>query len=187
LLYSLVALTRQSFRFAVIAAVAGNFALWSLWQHSGVSFLIHPQLWLIPLGLIVLVSEQIHRDQLQPAQSLGLRYTGLGLIYLSSTADMFITGLGNSLWLPLVLMVLSIGGVLTGILLRVRAYLFLGIGFLFLVIFSMIWHAAVDLAQTWVWWASGIVLGAAILTLFAVFEKRRNDVLQIVEQVKQWR
>src|SRR5205807_9904209 len=116
-----------------------------------------------------------------------LRYTGLGLLYLSSTADMFIAGLGKSLWMPLILMVLSILGVLAGILLRVRAYLFLGIGFLFLVIFSMIWHAAVDLSQTWVWWASGIVLGVAILTLFAVFEKRRNDVLLVVEQIKQWR
>jgi hypothetical protein len=32
----------------------------------------------------------------------------------------------------------------------------------------------VDLEQTWVWYASGIVLGVAILTLFAVFEKRRK-------------
>jgi hypothetical protein len=29
-------------------------------------------------------------------------------------------------------------------------------------------------AQTWVWWACGIALGAAVLTLFALFEKRRT-------------
>jgi hypothetical protein len=33
---------------------------------------------------------------------------------------------------------------------------------------------------------SGIVLGAAILTLFAVFEKRRNDVLHLLEEIKGW-
>ena len=55
-------------------------------------------------------------------------------------------------------------------MMRVRAFLFLGIGFLFLDIFAMIWHAAVNLEQTWVWYASGIVLGVAILALFAVFE-----------------
>jgi hypothetical protein len=187
LLYSLVALSRQSFRFAVVAALAGNFALWSLWQHTGMSFLVHPQLWLIPLGLILLAAEHLNRDKLVYAQSLTLRYTGLGLLYLSSAADMFIAGLGNSLWLPLILMLLSIAGGLLGILLRIRAYLFMGIGFLFLVIFSMIWHAAVDLSHTWVWWASGIILGVAILTLFAIFEKRRNDVLLVVEQIKQWR
>jgi hypothetical protein len=50
----------------------------------------------------------------------------------------------------------------------------------------MIWHAAVDLYQTWVWWASGIVLGAAILALFAVFEKRRQEVLHVLDEVKRW-
>ena len=78
-------------------------------------------------------------------------------------------------------------GVLLGILLQVRAFLFLGVTFLFLDVFSQIWHAAVDRAQTWVWWASGIVLGAAILTLFALFEKRRNDMLKVVDALKRWR
>jgi hypothetical protein len=73
-----------------------------------------------------------------------------------------------------------------GILLRVRAFLFLGAGFLFVDVFTMTWHAAVDRFQTGVWWASGIVLGAAILALFAVFEKRRNDVLRLVEEIKRW-
>jgi len=83
--------------------------------------------------------------------------------------------------------VLSIAGMLAGIVLRVRAFLFLGVTFLFLVIFAQIWHAAVDRAQTWVWWASGIVLGAAVLALFALFEKRRNDVLKLIEDLKEWK
>lgn len=71
------------------------------------------------------------------------------------------------------LALLSVLGVLAGVLLRVRAYLFLGTGFLILVVFSMIWHTAVGLEQTWLWWVCGIVLGVAILTLFALFEQRR--------------
>ena len=125
-------------------------------------------------------------ERLKPAQSQALRYVGLLLIYLSSTADLFISGLGNNVWLPVALAVLSVVGVLLGILLRVRAFLFLGVSFLFLVIFSQIWHAAVDKSQTWVWWASGIVLGVAILTLFALFEKRRNDVLKLIDEIKRW-
>jgi hypothetical protein len=65
--------------------------------------------------------------------------------------------------------------------------LFLGTGFLVLVVFSMIWHAAVDRAQTWIWWACGIVLGAAILALFALFEKRRQQVLNVVDELRNWR
>jgi len=60
-------------------------------------------------------------------------------------------------------------------MMRVRSFLFLGVGFLFLDIFAMIWHAAVNLEQTWVCYATGIVLGVMILVLFAVFEKRRKQ------------
>jgi hypothetical protein len=186
LLYALLAVSNRSFRYAFFAALAANFSLWALWAHEGIAFLAHPQLWLIPLSLIVLVAEHLNRDRLLPAQSAALRYAALGVLYVSSTADMFIAGLGNSVIWPLVLALLAISGVLTGIVLRVRAFLFQGVAFLFLVVFAQIWHAAVDRQQTWIWWVSGIVLGAAILTLFAVFEKRRQDVLRLVEEIRRW-
>jgi hypothetical protein len=181
-----VSLTRRSFVFAVLAALAANFALWSLLTQHGVGFLSHPQCWLIPLALIVLASEHVNRDRLRPELAAGMRYLGISLVYVSSTADLFIARLGNSVVLPIVLAVLALAGILAGILFRVRAFLFLGIGFLCLDVFTMIWYAAVDRYQTWVWWVSGIVLGAAILTLFAVFEKRRNDVLHLLEEIKRW-
>jgi hypothetical protein len=187
-LYTLVAISRRSSTFGLLAALAANFGLWVVFaHHEQVNFLLHPQLWLIPLALILLAAEMLNRPRLSPALSGGLRYLGLLLIYVSSTADMFIAGLGHSVALPIVLAVLSILGVLVGILLRVRAFLFLGVAFLFLVIFAQIWHAAVDRAQTWVWWASGIVLGAAVLALFALFEKRRNDVLKLIRDLKEWK
>jgi hypothetical protein len=186
MLYVVVALARRSSRYALFGALAANVGLWCLLVHYGWAFLVHPQLWLVPLALIVLVSEHLNRQRLGPAASATLRYAGLGLLYLSSTADMFIAGLGHSVVLPLVLALLCVTGVLAGIALRVRAFLLLGVGFLGLVVFSMIWHAAVDLSQTWVWWASGIVLGLVILGLFALFEKRRNDVLRVFEQIREW-
>lgn len=185
-LYALVSLTRRSFVFALLAALAANFALWSLLAQHDVAFLLHPQCWLIPPALIVLISEHLNRDRLRPELSAALRYLGICMIYVSSTADLFIAGLGNSVVLPVILAVLALVGILAGILFRVRAFLFLGLSFLFLDVFTMIWYAAVDRYQTWVWWASGIVLGAAILTLFAVFEKRRNDVLRLLEEIKRW-
>jgi hypothetical protein len=185
-LYSLVALTKRSFRFALFAALALNASLWALLYRQRVDFLLHPQLWLIPLALIVLVAEQLNRDRLSEQQSGALRYLALLVIYVSSTADMFIAGLGKSIVWPLVLALLSIVGVLTGILLRVRAFLYLGVTFLFLVICTMILHAAVAEGQMWVWWVSGILLGLAIFVLFAIFEKRRQDVLRVIENIKKW-
>jgi hypothetical protein len=187
LMCAFVAVSRQSFRYALASALAANFSLWALLVHTEVRFLVHPQLWLIPVALIALVAEHVNRDRLSPYQALAIRYLALLLLYVSSTADLFIAGLGNSVSLPLVLALLSVLGVLAGILLRVRAFLVMGFAFLFLDMFSMIWHAAVDRYQTWVWWASGIVLGAAIIALFAVFEKRRGEVLRLIEDVKQWR
>ena len=46
-------------------------------------------------------------------------------VYLSSTADLFLTGLGRGVQLPLALGLLSAAGVLLGTLLRVRAFLLL--------------------------------------------------------------
>jgi hypothetical protein len=188
MLYALVAVLRRASGFALLAALTVNFGLWVIYANQyDLAFTLHPQLWLIPVGGILLAAEYLNRDRLTPGQAAAARYLGLLLIYVSSTADMFITGLGESVVLPLLLALFSVGGVLAGILLRVRAFLFLGIAFLVLVVFAQIWHAAVDRHQTWLWWACGIVLGIAILALFALFEKRRNDVLRVIEDIKHWR
>jgi hypothetical protein len=186
LFYGYLSITKRSYRLGLLAAISANNALWLVLHQTGIGFLQHPQMWLAPIAIAALIAEYLNHEHLTQAQSEAVRYLALALIYISSTADMFIAGLGNSLVLPLVLLLFSIFGVLSGILLRIRAYLFLGITFLFLVILSMIWHAAVNLEQTWIWYVSGIVLGAAILTLFALFEKRREDLLYVIDGLKKW-
>ena len=100
---------------------------------------------------------------------------------------MVLPGLGRGVQLPVALAVLSVAGVLLGTLPRVRAFLLLGVTSLSLGAFAQAWHAAAGRAQAWAWWASGIALGAAVLTLFALFEKRRNDVLQVLDALRRWR
>ena len=187
LLHAWVARLRRSPNQGLLAALFINFAVWVLLgTHEDLAFLTHPQLWLIPLGLILLAAEFINQPHLAPGLSAALRSLGLLCIYASSTFDMLLTGLGNSVALPVFLAVLSVLGVLLGILLRLRAPLFFGTAFLGVVIFAQIWHAAVDQQQAWVWWASGIVLGLTILALFASFEKHRNEVLRMLDEVRRW-
>jgi hypothetical protein len=69
---------------------------------------------------------------------------------------------------------------------RVRAFLYLGSSFLLLSLVSMVWHAAQNIGHVWPWWAFGIALGLAILTLFGVFEKKRNEALQLLDGLRQW-
>jgi hypothetical protein len=186
LLYGVLSIFKRSWRFALLGAVAANMGLWVLLQSSEIYFWKHPQMWVIPLALVVLVAEQLNQDRLKPSKSAAIRYFALIVIYVSSTADMFIAGLGKSWELPLALMVLSVIGVLAGMLLRVRAFLYLGSSFLVLVISTMIWHAGVDQHQPWVLWSAGILLGVAIYALFMYFEKRRQKVLHLVDQLKKW-
>jgi hypothetical protein len=73
---------------------------------------------------------------------------------------------------------------LAGIALCVRAFSFFGTSFLVLPLLTMIWHAAYDLEQTWILWASGIALGILILALIALFENKRQDILNALERLK---
>jgi hypothetical protein len=186
-LYAGLSIARRSFGFGVLAALAANGGLWYfLNRQTGFAFLAHPQIWLIPPALCLLAAAYLNRKQLTASQLTAIRYAASMTIYLSSTGDIFLNGVAQAPYLPLVLAVLSILGILAGMLLRVRGFLFLGTGFLVLALFTIIWHAAYDLDQTWILWVSGIVLGLLILALFALFEKKRQDVLAMVETIKQW-
>ncbi|MBX3412892.1 MAG: hypothetical protein KF708_09405 [Pirellulales bacterium] len=186
-LYATLAVTRKSFGFGLLAALAANGGLWHyLHQVGGVGLLQHPQLWLIPPALCVLAAAYLNRDRLSPVQMTSIRYITSMTIYLSSTADIFLNGVAQAPWLPLVLAALSLGGIFAGILVRVRAFLFLGTGFLILSIVTIIYHAAVNLHQTWIWAASITAAGIAIIVLFAIFEKKRQDVLRVVDNLRHW-
>ncbi len=187
LLYAGLSIARRSFGFGILAALAANGGLWYfLNRQDGFDFLTHPQIWLIPPAVCVLAAAYLNRGQLAPGQMTAIRYVTSMSIYLSSTADVFLNGVAQQPWLPLVLAGFSLLGILLGIVLCVRAFLFLGTGFLAMSLFTIIWHAAVDLEQTWLWYASGIVSGVLILALFAMFEKKRQGVLDLVDKIKAW-
>jgi hypothetical protein len=186
-LYAVLSALRQSFLYGVLAALAANGSLWYLLHRAdGLGLGEHPQLWLIPPALCVLVAAYLNRDQLNEEQMTTVRYMSAIVIYVASTADIFINGVAEAPWLPLVLGAISILGIFAGILLRVRAFVYLGTAFLLVALLTMIWYAAVELGYAWLWWVCGIVAGICILALFAVFEKRRDDMLRLVEQLKTW-
>jgi hypothetical protein len=186
LLYVMLSMWRKSFVYNVAAAVAGNGALWAMWQEHGRSILAHPQMWLIPPALSVLAAAQLNRKNLDQAQLTGIRYLCVMIIYVSSTGEMFINGVAENLVLPMVLAGLSVMGVFAGILMRIRAFLYLGSSFLLLSMVSMVWHAQQRFDHVWPWWMFGIVLGLAILCILGLFEKKRNEALRVLNELRQW-
>lgn len=186
LVYVVMSLWRKSFVYTTLAALAGNGALWAFWAEQGQFFTQHPQLWLIPPALSVLIATHLNREKLSPAQLTAVRYFSTISIYVSSTGDMFIAGVAENLWLPVILCGLSVLGMFAGMMFRVRAFLYVGASFLVLSIVSMIWHASQSLGHIWPWWAFGIGLGICILTLFGLFEKRKNEMQELVNKLKTW-
>jgi hypothetical protein len=77
-LYGLMAVLRRSFVFGVMAAVAGNAGLWYILHRTeDYQFLQHPQLWLIPVALSVLLAAYLNEDNLSEDQMTGVRYLSL--------------------------------------------------------------------------------------------------------------
>jgi hypothetical protein len=186
-LYGLLSILRRSFMWGLLAALAGNGGLW-YWLHrtNDYQFLQHPQLWLVPIAVSVLLAAYLNEDNLTDDQMISLRYLSLVAIYVSSTADIFINGVANSPWLPLILAAFSLAGVFSGFIFRIRGLLLLGAVFLLLAIITMIWYASANLGWTWLWYVAGIATGATIIFMFAVFEKKRGEVLRMVEGLKEW-
>jgi hypothetical protein len=188
LFYGILSVMRHSFFIGLLAAVAGNGGLWHFFNGiEGYGFYQHPQLWLIPAALSVLAAARVNRESLTQDQMTGIRYASLMTIYISSTADIFINGVYAKPWLSVLLAGLSVSGVIAGLILRVRAFLFLGTGFLLIAVLTMIWTASVTLGWSWLWYVTGIALGIFIIYSFAMFERRRTRMLNMIDQLKQWK
>jgi len=186
-LYGLLSSLRRSFLFGILAAIAGNAGLWYVLNRTqDYQFFQHPQLWLVPAALSVLLAAYLNEDRFSEDQMAGIRYLSLVTVYASSTADIFINGVSNSPWLPLILGAFSLAGVFSGIMFKIRGLLLLGSVFLLLSITTMIWYASVNFGWTWLWYVAGIATGATIIFMFAVFEKKRSEVLRMVEGLKEW-
>ena len=184
--YAIQAMRQRKGWLFVPAALAANVGLWVSWNRLELSFVEHPQIWLIPLALAVLVAEYLHRDRLPASASTSLRYLGGSAIYLSSSAE-FLWSLGESIWLPLALIVLSLAGIAAGVFLRVRSFLYQGMIFLMLVLVTMIRYAAVDQHQTWILYLCCIFLGAATISVVALYERHRETMLAALRRFREWR
>jgi len=75
---------------------------------------------------------------------------------------------------------------LLGIMLRIRAFLYLGAAFTLMAMISMVWHATRIFEQTWPWWAFGFSLGIALLVLFGLFEKKKEEVQLLIARMRSW-
>ena len=134
----------------------------------------------------MLAAAQLNRDRLAPQQLGFIRYVAIVVIYLSSTSEMMIQGIGETLWLPIVLAMLSILGVLVGIGLQVRAFLYLGVAFLVISILGMVSHAHQTLGSTWPWWLFLLSTGMCLWVLIALRDRYQQRLQQFINDLREW-
>jgi hypothetical protein len=186
LVWGWVAMQRNSFYLMLASCLGLVSGFWSLWVSQGFSIFQHPQMWLVPPAIFLLILEFSLRSKLHKNLSQFLRYTALAFLYASSASDLLILGIGYSVWLPIALAFWSVMGILAGMATQTKGFLYFGMAFLLMDIFFMIWHAAVDKQQTWVWWIAVIILGSAILAMFTLFEKKKTEVKNLMNKLKSW-
>lgn len=186
LMYLMLSIVRKSWAAAIAATIAGNGALWALLDQNEWQPQDSPQFWLILPAVSVLIAAHINRHRLKPDVLSAIRYGSLIVIYVSSTFEIFLHRAETSLWPPIILALLALSGALAGVLLQIRAFLYLGAVFTLLAMVSMVWHAARAIDHVWPWWLFGIGMGIAILAGLAFFEKNRPQVQALVLRLRQW-
>ncbi|TWU25204.1 hypothetical protein Pla52o_15020 [Novipirellula galeiformis] len=171
----------------VLMVLFANSAFWSLLaQRPGWDFFSHPQFWLIPPAICVLIVAQMNRERLDARFLAAIRYSATILIYVSSTADMLVHQIGSSLWGPVILILLALTGIAAGVIFRVRPFLYLGSFFVLVGVISMVWHAQRSIDQVWPWWVFGITTGVGLLVALMSIEKNKGKLQQLSARLATW-
>ncbi|MFN7875975.1 MAG: hypothetical protein ACK5PB_11695 [Pirellula sp.] len=185
--YFFLGATERSRNLAMIGGTFANGALLSFWNRfESLDFAEHPQLWLIPPAASIVLATHVERDRIPKEAASWLRYLCMATIFCSSSSEILIQGLGRSLWPPMVLMVLSLLVGFLGIAFQVKSYLYSSLLFTLFAVVAMVAHAQQSVQHTWPWWVLGISLGIGIMVLFAMFERKRDQLTKLSERLRSW-
>jgi hypothetical protein len=184
--YAVVSFIWKSSSTRLFSIVLGNIALWVvLAQTPSWDFLSHPQAWLLPPAVCVLIATHLHRDRLGETLASQIRYGATLAIYVTSTADMLLQDIGSTISGPIILVSLALIGVVIGVALKVRPFLYLGVLFVFVGVASMVWHAQQQIGAVWPWWVFGICTGLSILVALMTIEKNCPRLAQMTGNLEQ--
>ncbi len=131
------------------------------------------QVYIIPAAVSVLILLHLHRHELKPSVLNGSRLATLSLLYAGATLDVFIR---PELTLFVLALALSMAGVVLGIALRTRAFLYTGVVFLVLNVVGQLiqFYPEQRLGRALVLMA----LGATITGAMIGFNIKRETILQ---------
>jgi hypothetical protein len=153
-----------------VLALNGAVYLWApLWAERFELW----QLNIIPAATSVLVLLHLHRRELKPRVLQGGRLAALSTLYAGAGLDLF---LRPDLLVFVLALGLALTGILLGIALRIRAFLYLGVSFLILNVSGQLirYYPEPGLARALILIGLGLVITGAML----VFNLKRESILR---------
>ena len=138
---------------------AGRYGLW--------------QFYLIPGAVSVLALLHLHRRELRPSVLNGGRLAALSVLYAGAGLDVF---LRPELWVFVLALGLALVGVILGIALRIRAFLYAGVAFLVLNVSGQLlrFYPEQGISRALIL----LGLGATITGSMVLFNLKREAILQ---------
>ncbi|HEY3452764.1 MAG TPA: hypothetical protein VGK67_40850, partial [Myxococcales bacterium] len=156
----------------ILAAVAFNLALAMVWLTKGIGGGADAQYYVIPAGFTLIVLTYLYGESLGPAWKARLRSVGMLAIYLSSAIPALTFESPGYLWTAIGLCVL---GIVAGIAFRVRAYLYLGTGFMVASLVTNMTRYGLRDHRVGAAFLTG--LGLVIIVAMVFFTSRREELL----------
>lgn len=159
----------------ILGALAFDGAVLVGWAQAGIT---DPQLYALPVGASLLLLGHVHRAELSARATATIRMIALTLVYLASAFSIlrFADPSHN-----LVMAAICVGGMLVGVLSRIRSYLILGAGFLSIDLITDLVRFGLS-GQT----AATVVLtglGLALLSGMVVWTSHRNKIRRAVDRL----
>jgi hypothetical protein len=137
------------------------------------------QIYVIPAAISLLILLQLHSRELKPSVLMASRLAAISSIYACATVDVFLRA---ELSIFILAMALSIGGILLGIALRTRAFLYAGVSFLLLNVIGQLlrFYPEQSLGKAVVL----MIMGAFIIGLMIWFNIKRAAILERINAIQ---
>jgi len=136
-------------------------------------------LYLVPALASILVLTHLFKDQLSEHQAKQLRlYCSLALLSLSALYN--IGDFNGSIWYPVTAAAISLLGVIVGISLQIRIYLYLGVTFFFINAVGAIGNVIVTQPTEQIKLIVGILFlltGLLFISSYLLFQMKREQIL----------
>jgi hypothetical protein len=159
-------------RVSYLSAACASWAIW-VWLDT---YAIGDRLaWVLPLGLVL-----IYIAQVDPALKLADRREQRHWLRVVALAIILLTALGTERWTGLPVGAMALGAIAAGLLLRTRAWLYVGTAIFLLNAFNQL--VLLNAAFPFIKWIVGILVGVMLIWTAADVERRRDQWLQLTQR-----